>query len=31
MQYLKRHTFYPFVIYRLILAAVVAVALMAGG
>ncbi len=31
MQYLKRHTFYPFVIYRLVLAAVVAVALMAGG
>ena len=31
MHYLRRHTFYPFVIYRLILAAIVAVALMAGG
>ncbi len=31
MHYLRRHTFYPFVIYRLILAAIVAVALMSGG
>ncbi len=31
MRYLRRHTFYPFVIYRLVLAAVVAAALMAGG
>lgn len=31
MHYLRRHTFYPFVIYRLVLAAVVAAALLAGG
>ncbi len=31
MRYLRRHTFYPFVIYRLVLAAIVAVALLSGG
>lgn len=31
MRYLRHHTFYPFVIYRLVLAVVVAAALMAGG
>ncbi len=31
MHYLRRHTFYPFVIYRLVLAAVVASALLLGG
>ena len=31
MHYLKRHTFYPFVIYRLILAGIVTAALLSGG
>ena len=31
MQYLRNHTFYPFVFYRLFLAVVVALALLAGG